>query len=168
MPHMGRCSPLLLSVLAVVLCASCGYRLAADSPSVLGDGAKTLKVKGVDYPTLEPWLPYIIRANLRDEINARHLAKWVDSGPADYEIQIKVHSYTSREWMRSEVDTTLLFETSISLEAIIYQGDTNKEVWRSGLLVYNDRLEDPGEKPAAGELLTQLVRMLADKMRNTF
>ena len=166
---MPRCRIfLLLPVLAVILCASCGYQLAADSPSILGDGARTLKVKGVDYPTLEPWLPYMIRSKLRDEINARHLARWVDSGPADYEIQIKVHSFTSREWMRSRVDNTLLFATAISLEAIIYQGDTNKEVWRSGVLVYDDRLEQPGDKRAADDILTQIIRMLADKMRNTF
>jgi hypothetical protein len=171
MNHTARRSMLLflsLFCLMACLCVSCGYHLAADSPSVIGDGSKTLKVKGVDYPTLQPWLPYIIRSNLRDEINARHIARWVDSGPADYEIQIKVIAFTSREWMRSSVDATLLFAPSMTLEAIIYKGDTNKEVWRSGLISYSDHMENPDEKSGGDELLTQIVRMLADKMRSAF
>ncbi|MDR2799799.1 MAG: hypothetical protein LBB52_00850, partial [Desulfovibrio sp.] len=86
LPALGLCLALAL------FCAGCGYTLASDSPSVLGAGTKTLKVKGVDYPTLQPWLPNSIRSVLRDEVGARYLAQWVDSGPADFEIQINVIS----------------------------------------------------------------------------
>ena len=158
------CLPLLLCLLL----AGCGYKLAADQPSIMGDGTKTLKVKGVDHPTLEPALPYQLRTALRNEINTRDLAKWVDSGPADYEIQIKVLSYTTREWMRSEGDQTLLYDTTLALEATLYDGKTNKEVWRSGVIDYSERLETPDETAAAGDIISQIMRRLADKMRAAF
>lgn len=162
-------SALPLLVLFCLLLSSCaGYQLASDSPSVLGDGSKTLKVKGVDYPTLHPWLPHSIRSRLRDEINARYLAKWVDSGSADYEIQINVLSYTSREWIRTELDTTQLYSISMTIQAIVYEGSTNREVWRSGNISYDERQEQSDEKAASSDIITQVVRKLADELRNTF
>ena len=168
----GRPLPLLLICLALALAtlvsACAGYKLASETNSVLGDGSKTLKVKGVDYPTLQPWLPYAIRSRLRDEIGARYLAKWVDSGSADYEIQINVISYTTRQWIRSELDTSLLYDATMTIEAILYEGSTNKEVWRSGKIAYAERTEKTDDKLMAEDIITQVVRMLADKMRNTF
>lgn len=157
--------------LTIVLCiflSACGYKLAADTPSVLGDGTRTLKIKEVDNPTLEPWLTHAIRSSLRNEINARYLAKWVDSGPADYEISVKVESYTSRSWMTDRIDEAILYDTNLSISAILYDGSTNKEVWRSGRISYSERLETPGEKSGANEILTQVMQRLADKLRNTF
>ncbi|MDR2160757.1 MAG: LPS assembly lipoprotein LptE [Desulfovibrio sp.] len=160
---------LLLALLSSLVLNGCaGYRLAADSPSIFGSGMKTLKIKEVDYPTLQPWLPYRILSLLRDEIAARNLAVWVDSGPADFEIQINVISYTSREWMRDEDDRTMLFSNSMTLEAIVYSGSANTEVWRSGRLSYSDRDENSDARLAVGDIVTQIVRMLADKMRETF
>ena len=154
--------------LGALLDGCAGYKLATETPSVVGDGSKTLKVKGVDYPTLQPWLPFAIRSRLRDEVNARYLAKWVDSGSADYAIQINVVSYTTRQWMRTELDTTLLYDSTMIIEAIVYDGSTNKEVWRSGKLSYADRLESSDQKGVAEDIITQLIRILADRMRNTF
>jgi hypothetical protein len=161
--------PLLLALAAALLTAACaGYRLAADAPSVIGDGARTLKVKAVDYPTLHPWLPFAIRSRLRDEVNARRLAQWVDSGTADYEIQINVISFTTRQWIRSELDTSLLYDSSLIIEAVVYEGSSNKEIWRSGKISYAERLEKADDRLAAEDLITQVIRELADKMRNTF
>ena len=154
--------------LGALLDGCAGYKLASDTPSVVGDGSKTLKIKGVDYPTLQPWLPFAIRSRLRDEVNARYLAKWVDSGSADYEIQINVVSYTTRQWMRSELDNTILYDSTMIIEGIVYEGSTNREVWRSGKISYMDRIEDVDDKALAEDITTQLVRMLADRMRNTF
>ena len=161
---------LLASVLflGALLDGCAGYKLATDTPSVVGDGSKTLKIKGVDYPTLQPWLPFAIRSRLRDEVNARYLAKWVDSGSADYEIQINVIAYTTRTWMRSELDTTILYDSTMTIEGIVYEGSTNREVWRSGKISYMDRLEKVDDKAVAEDLTTQLVRILVDRMRNTF
>ena len=162
-------APLLFVLFLGALLDGCaGYKLATDTPSVLGDGGKTLKIKGVDYPTLQPWLPFAIRSRLRDEVNARYLAKWVDSGSADYEIQINVIAYTTRTWMRSELDTTLLYDSTMTIEGIVYDGSTNREVWRSGKISYMDRLENVDDKAVAEDLITQLMRMLVDRMRNTF
>ena len=158
----------LLAVLLLGL-SSCGYHLGADSPSIFKNSSKTLKIKGVDYPTLQQWLPFTIRSALRDEVTARHLVQWVDSGPADYEIQLRVDSYTTREWMRDEIDTiTQLYDASMGIEAIVYDGSTNKELWRSGIVYYSERLRDPNEQLAAGELVTQIVRRIVDRMRNKF
>ena len=158
----------LVLFLGALLDGCAGYKLATDTPSVVGDGSKTLKVKGVDYPTLQPWLPFVIRSRLRDEVNARYLAKWVDSGSADYEIQINVIGYTTRTWMRSELDTTLLYDSTMVIEGIVYDGSTNREIWRSGKISYMDRLENVDDKAVAEDLVTQLMRMLVDRMRNTF
>ena len=167
--HRSRLAALLpLVLLCILVLDGCGYRPGSATPSVVGDGTKTLKIKGVDYPTLEPWLPFAIRSRLRDEVNARYLAKWVDSGSADYEIQINVISYTTRQWMRTELDTTLLYDSTMIIEAIVYDGSTNKEVWRSGKLSYADRLESSDQKGVAEDIITQLIRILADRMRNTF
>ncbi|MDL2315795.1 LPS assembly lipoprotein LptE [Desulfovibrio sp. OttesenSCG-928-A18] len=156
----------LLSLSLLAACA--GYQLASSAPSILGDGTRTLKVKGVDDPTLHAWLPSRIRSALRDEIGARHLARWVDGGSADYEIQINVVAYTTRQWMRDELDDSVLYDASLTIEAVIYEGSSNKEVWRSGRINYSDRVEDVQEQAIAGDLITQTMRILADRMRNTF
>ncbi len=157
-----------LVCLLALFTTACGYHLGADSPSIFGTGEKTIKVKGVDYPTLQAWLPYALRSSLRDELAARHLAVWVDDGPADFEIQIKVLSYTTREWMRSAGDRTLLYDSTLTVEAIVYEGSSNKEVWRSGPVRYTERLEEYNDPQASGELITQVMRQLTDKMRNAF
>ena len=166
--HMFRRLVVPLLLLAGLCLGSCGYQLASSGSSVMGDGTATLKIKEVDNPTLYPWLPHSIRSRLRDEIGARYLAQWVDSGSADYEIQINIIRYTSREWIRTEVDTSQLYDTDLTIEAILYEGSTNKEVWRSGPLSYSERTEHVDEKQASGDLITQVVRLLADKLRQTF
>jgi len=148
--------------------SGCGYQLASSMPSIIGDGSRTLKVKGVDYPTLHPWLPHAIRSELRNEIGARYLARWVDSGSADYEIQINVSSFSTREWIRTEMDTAQLYAISLTLEAVIYDGSTNREIWRSGPLSYSEYEEHANERVASGYIVAQVIRKLADSMRKTF
>ncbi len=145
-----------------------GYGLAADQDSVFGESSKTLKVKGVDYPTIQPWVPHAIRSALRDELAARHMVSWVDSGSADFEIQIKIISLTSREWVASDENTTALYDNTIILEAIVYSGATNHEAWRSGAITYSDREELPADRIDSSEIITQAMRLLADKMRQAF
>jgi len=157
-----------LALLVALTFSGCGYQLASTMPSVIGDGTRTLKVKGVDSPTLHPWLPYAIRSELRNEIGARYLARWVDSGFADYEIQVNVHNFSTREWIRTEQDATQLYATSLSLEAVIYDGRTNREVWRSGHLFYSEYEAHANEQAASGHIISQIIRQLADKMRQEF
>ena len=159
--------------LACLLCTgllltACGYKLAADSPSVLGDGTKTLKIKEVSNPTLEPWLPAAIRSELRDAITARHLAVWVDQGPADYEIKVNVVGFTSRESMSSRTDIAMLYDNQLTIQAVIYDGATNKVVWQSGNITYFDRSEERGREGTTEMLIEQLMSRLTEKLRNTF
>ena len=161
-------SLVLLCAVTLLFCGCAGYQFAADSPSILGDGTKTLKIKEVDNPSLEAWLPHSIRSVLRDEITARHLAVWVDQSPADYEITIKILAFTSREWMRDEYDVAVLFDNTLSIEAIVYDGATNKEIWRSGSISYSDRSDEPGAKAGAESIIQQVSQRLADRLRNTF
>ena len=159
---------LLFCATMMLFCGCAGYRLAADSPSILGDGTRTLKIKEVDNPTLEAWLPHSIRSILRDEINARHLARWVDESPADYEMTIKVLAFTSREWIRDENDVAMLFANNLNIEAIVYDGTTNREIWRSGAIAYSDVSEIRGAKASTEEIIQQVARRLVDRLRNTF
>jgi hypothetical protein len=152
--------------LLAVLSGCAGYHLATDAPSIFGEGRKTLKIKGVDYPTLQAWLPSRIRSVLRDEVTARHLASWVDSGPADFEIQINVISYISREWMRDARDMTMLYATTLTLEGVVYSGSTNQEVWRSGRVSYTENTEQ--SMVDSNTTITQTIRQLVDKMRDKF
>ena len=158
----------LYSLLVCLLSGCAGYQFGAKQPSILGDGSKTLKVKEIDYPTLQPWLPFVLRSSLRDKINERYLAQWVDSGPADYEISLKVTSFTTHEWARDIDNNTLLYDTNLTVDAIVYSGSTNKEVWRSGPVRYADIVESPDEKKSANEMISRIMDRIADKMRNTF
>ena len=162
----------LLVCLAALTLASCGYGFGADSPSVLEPPSPgvlpTLKIKSVDNPTLYPWLPHILRAEVRDEIAARDIARWVDSGKADYEITIKVERFTFRSWLTDSDDVTMLYSANMAVEAIIYRGDSNQEIWRSGRINYSQSYERVQERAAATDLTRELVRRLASAMQHAF
>ncbi len=165
----------LLFVMTVAVLNGCGYRLGADMPTVLQQNGTsptgalpTLKIKDVDNPTMYPWLTYSVRNHLRDELAARHVAKWVDSGKADYEISVRVQSYTYRTWMRDDNDVTTLYSANMTLEGIIYRGDSNAVLWRSGNINYYQTYETTQDRTAAEDLVLNLIRQLVDKMRNNF
>jgi hypothetical protein len=61
-----------------------------------------------------------------------------------------------------------LYATSLSLEAIIYDGSTNREIWRSGTLSYSEYEEHVDEKAASRNIIAQVIRKLADTMRKAF
>ena len=89
--------------LLVVLCllmGACGYRWQGfDDPavgSVIGDGSKTLKIDRVEQSSMFPWVPYYLRSLIRDEVNLRKLARWVDSGDADYTMTVRMPSFQIR------------------------------------------------------------------------
>ncbi len=163
-----------LALCAALLLAGCGYHLGADSPTVLNKNGTftgslpTLKIKEVDNPTLYPWLNYMLRGSLRDEVGARQVAKWVDSGRADYEISVKVDHYTYRSWTYDRDDVPLLYDANITLNATVYRGNTNEVVWRSGMMGYTQRYEKVAEKVAAADIVQNLIRQLVDRMRQEF
>ena len=152
-----------------LVCVSCGgYTITSMQPSVLGSGDKTLKVKAVDNPTMYTWLPYTLRSTLRDEVNARNLAKWQDSGATDLEIRLTVHSFQIRGDARSAQDVTLLYTATMQLAATIYDGPTNTVKWQSGRLSYSEIYEAANAQEAARELSRELIRRLTDRMRQKF
>lgn len=155
-----------------ILLAGCGYGFGGDGPSVLaaheGGGLPTLKFKSVENPTLYPWLTYVLRTEIRDEIADRKLAVWVDSGRADYEIAIKVTSFTFRSWITDTDSETMLYSAAMNIEATIYRGSSNEVVWRSAGINYSQSYETVQERVAASDLARELARRLASAMRQAF
>ena len=160
---------LLLGVLAL---AGCGYGFGAEGPSVLaspeGGGLPTIKFKSVESPTFHTWLPHIIRTELRDEIAARDLARWVDSGPADYELAIKVNRFTFRSWVADKDSNTMLYSASMSISGTVYRANSNAVVWSSGNIGYSQSYETVQERTAAADLTRELARRFATAMRQAF
>ena len=97
---------------------------------MLGNGSKTLKIKSVEQTSLYPWLTYQVRSLVRDDINARNLAKWVDDGQADYTLTVRIPSFKVRSYGQYR-SASQLYTATISIEFIVYDGKTNTEVWRS-------------------------------------
>lgn len=161
-----------LACLTLLTLAACGYGFGADSESVIKpttEGAlPTLKIKSVDNPTLHTWIAHIVRAEMRDEIAARGLARWVDSGKADYEISFKVDSFTFRSWLTDSDDVTMLYSAAMTMEAILYKGNTNEEVWRSGKTSYSQSYERVQERTAASDLTRELARRIASNLQHSF
>ena len=173
---LSRMTRRMLCVLSVVtllaalstLSGCAGYNLTSEETGIFGDGHKTLKVKSVDNPTMYPWLPYMLRSALRDEVAARSLAVWKDDGRADYEIKIRVHYFRLRGDVRDSDDRTQLYTASMAAEATVYDGATNAVVWSSGLVGYYDSYDTYNERDAAEKVGIELVRRLVDRMRQRF
>ncbi|MGJ3523928.1 LPS assembly lipoprotein LptE [Nitratidesulfovibrio sp. D1] len=159
----------LVAVALLVSLTSCaGYNLTSEETGIFGDGSKTLKVKAVDNPTMYPWLPYMLRSALRDEIGARQLAVWKDDGRADYEIKLRVRHFRLRGDVRDSDDKTQLYTASMSAEATVYDGATNAVVWESRIVGYSDSYDTYNERDAAAKVGAELVRRLVDRMRQRF
>jgi hypothetical protein len=188
----GRAPPPGVLVLAALfglpgLLSGCGYGFTGGQGTVLDgksqarqayfDGSgqtapllqqiHTLSIKSIEHHTLYPWLGQIIRSSLRDEIGARKIAAWVDSGVADYSLQIVVHAFTLRTSLHNEQDVSLLYSANIRLTGIIYDS-AGIEVWRSGAVSYSDTYDSYNERAAAEQLSAQAVKLLVAEMRNTF
>ena len=155
-------------MVSLTLSGCAKYSFSQGGPSILGDGTKTLKIKEVDNPTMYPWLPFHLRSQLRDEIGARKLAVWVDEGRADYELRVKVKSFSLRSWARSSTDTSLIYTATLNAELIVYNGATNTQAWTSGPQTYSDQYETLEEATAVRETTRLLTRKLVDKMRHNF
>ncbi len=159
----------LVPVMVCLLLASgCGYKLASEEPSVLGNGEKSLKVKRVENPTLYPWLSYQMRTVLHDEVNYRQLAKWVDSGEADYEIEVVVKRFRIEDHGYSSTGSSVMYSASMTMQMSLYDGSTNKQVWNSGNISYS-RVDDTDNPQAATqELSRELIYRCLDRMRFVF
>ena len=158
--------------LLVVLCllmGACGYRWQGfDDPavgSVTGDGSKTLKIDRVEQSSMFPWVPYYLRSLIRDEVNLRKLARWVDSGDADYTMTVRMPSFQIRSYASDAEDVTLLNAATVQLEIVIADGTTGDVVWRSGVVAYSENYENTRESVAIREVLAQAVYRVLDRMQ---
>lgn len=158
----------LTTVLIAGLLAGCGYQFAGKEKSIFGSSRSTLRLTGVDNPTMYAWLPNTLRSLMRDEVNKRHLATWVDSSPSDYSMRIKINDFTLRSAVRDSSDTTLLYSASLTFEATVYSGATNTVVWRSGKEHLSRTYDSKDEEAAGSEAAQLLVQRVCDRMRHAF
>lgn len=154
--------------LLCLLQAGCGYKLASDEPSVLGSGEKTVKIKRVENPTLYPWLSPQIRTIVHDEVNYRKLGRWVDSGEADYELDVEVTRFRVSDHGYSREGTSVMYSASMTMIISVYDGSTNKLVWSSGRIDLSRVYDTDSAQAAALELSRELVRRGMDRMRFAF
>ncbi|MFQ9868819.1 MAG: LPS assembly lipoprotein LptE [Bilophila wadsworthia] len=101
----------------------------------------------MEQTSLYPWLTYQVRSLVRDDINARNLAKWVDDGQADYTLTVRIPSFKVRSYGQYR-SASQLYTATISIEFIVYDGKTNTEVWRSGSIFYEENYENANEESA--------------------
>ncbi|WP_273524608.1 hypothetical protein [Mailhella massiliensis] len=164
---------------AVVCClglfaGGCGYELdgyssgSSRAVSVLGDGNQTLRIDKVEQVTMYPWVQYYLRGLTRDEVNLRRLARWVDSGNADYLLTITMPGFRVRSSISNSVDNTLLSDTEVQLELIVRSGKSGTVVWRSGVVSYFDRFETVDEASAIRDGLKEALRRALDRMQQKF
>lgn len=168
-----RFAATLLCVLLVCLTLTgCGYiwrgqEGSLSEDSVLGTGSKTLKIKSVEQSTLYPWLSYRVRSLVRDDINARNLARWVDDGPSDFTLTVRVASFKIRSYGQYR-SVNELFTATINMEFLVYDGKTNTEVWRSGPIIYQENYENADEESAIKSILELAIRRGMDKLQQRF
>lgn len=168
---MNRARAGLLIVLGFLL-GACGYQWQGfNDPtvdSVLGDGSKTLKIDKVEQASMFPWVPYYLRSLIRDEVNLRKLATWVDSGAADYTMTVRMPMFQIRSYASDAEDVTLLNAATVELELVLYDGTSGAVVWRSGLISYAENYENTRESVAIREVLAQAVYRVLDRMQQDF
>ncbi len=164
---------ILPCLLLALLVSACSYQWqgmeSPSSVSILGNGEKTLKIAAVDQATLYTWLPYFVRNKVRDEIQLRKLAHFVEgSAPADYTMEIRVPSFQVRASSQDAEGVTLLTGATVQLEILIFQGQSNTLFWSSGPVVYQEIYEATREPEALREVLTQAVYRAVDRMQLAF
>lgn len=163
------------AVCCLSLCAGgCGYELdgfssgSSRAVSVLGDGNQTLKIDKVEQVTMYPWVQYYLRGITRDEVNLRRLARWVDSGSADYLLTINMPGFLVRSSVSNQVDNTLLSDAIVQLELIVRSGKNGTVVWRSGVISYTDTFETMDEASVVRDGLKEALRRALDRMQQKF
>lgn len=155
-----------------LMLTACGYQWQGfHTPaaySVLGDGSKTLKIAYVEQSSLYPWVSYTLRSMARDEITMRKLAVWKDDGEADYTLGIRMPSFHISSYSSNREDVTLLYSANIQLELVVYHGTSGAVAWRSGLINYSERYENPTETAAIREVMTQAMYRVMDRLQQEF
>jgi hypothetical protein len=105
---------------------------------------------------------------VRDEVNLRRLARWVDDGKSDYLLSVNMTGYYERSSISNRVDNTLLTDTIVTLELVVRSGRSGAVVWKSGPVSYYDKYEVVNEDSAVREGLKESVRRALDRMQQKF
>lgn len=154
---------------ALLALAGCGYKLGAGGPDVLPQGQNTLALSKVDNPTLKTWLEPQLRADIRDELSARNIATWRDSGDSDFSMEIKILRYTESSYLTNEREETLKYVVDLRLEAKLFSSDEKLPVWESGpISVQEYYYNDAGLEEAKKLAVSLASRELADRMGDAF
>ena len=177
----NACAVLLPAcLLAALVLAGCGYQLTSREPSVLTrlsnstagpegqNELPTIKIKGINNPTLYISLEHQLRGAFRDAIANRNIARWKDSGLADYELQINITKYTMDGWGYSRSGDSVMYKAYLTMEAVIYSGETNQPVWNSGMVSLSRTYDTDNEREAAYSLALEVVDRIVDRMRSVF
>ena len=158
----------LCLLLACCTLAGCGYRFAGEGPTLLGDGNSTLRISSVENPTMLPWLPQELRSRMRDEVNKRNLARWVDNGKTDYLMRIRIISFSLRSSVKDDDENTLLYSGQMTLEATITDGSTNAPVWTSNQVSVQRNFDEDTEDAAGRRTAEFAVRRLLDQLYQVY
>ena len=113
-------------------------------------------------------MQYYIRGLVRDEVNLRRLARWVDDGKSDYLLSVNMTGYYERSSISNRLDNTLLTDTIVTLELVVRSGRSGAVVWKSGPVRYYDEYEVVDEDSAVREGLKETVRRALDRMQQKF
>ena len=171
---------LLPCLLMALVVAGCGYQLTSREPSVLtrlsnatnasenGQELPTMKIKGISNPTLYISLEHQLRGAFRDAIANRNIARWQDSGLADYELQINITKYTMDGWGYSSSGDSVMYRAALTMDAVVYSGETNQPVWNSGQVSLSRTYDTDNEREAAYALALEVVDRIVDRMRSAF
>lgn len=173
---LRTCKGMLAAALCCLSLAAggCGYQSdgftssSSRAHSVLGRGDSTLKIEKVEQVTLYPWVQYHLHSVVRDEVTLRRLAKWVDSGKADYLLTVNMSGFKVRSSISNRADNTLLSDATVALELIVRSGRSGSVVWRSGVVRYTDKYETVDEPSAIRSGLNEAVRIALDRMQQSF
>ncbi len=160
----------LLFVLLLSTLSACGYSIRGQEgvipSSIIGEPTKTIKIQGVEQPTLHPWLPYFVRSVLRDEITERNIATWADSEETDFELFVNITDFQIRSY--GSYAYSSLLTAKASLELTLFDGTSNEIVWKSGSIKYSETYESGNEEVALRELVVLLVQRAIDRLQQRF
>ena len=71
-------------------------------------------------------------------------------------------------WGYSQSGDSVMYRAYAVMEAIVYSGETNSEVWRSGQISLSRTYDTDNEMDAAYALSLELVERIVDRMRSVF
>jgi hypothetical protein len=158
----------LAALIPALVLGACGYTLRGQGGHhAPGTGHRTIRLLEVNQPTIHMDLGYILRSQLRDEINARGLAAWKDSGQADFGLIVDVTSFTVDAYGHSRSEN-LLYSASMSIVFRLVDGRTNQPAWNSGQIAYSERYENVDEEDVLRELAALIIQRGVDRMQQFF